>query len=267
MNFKRFIYLAAVAGAIFSEGQAEIIDTPHFADIQKHLTPNTLVILDIDDTLLIPVQMLGCDEWFLKRKQHHIDNGLSPSEALEKALAEWEGIRQFTRMEIVEEGSQAIVRQLQEQGYQVMGLSTQGLALTTRTLQQLAGVGVNLSAAAPSKEDQYLLVNGHGVLYRKGILFTSGQAKGEALFKLCDAIGLQPKRIVFLNDKATHLADIEGEATKRGVPFVGLRYAYSDARKAAFRAEVADYQFTHSAFDAILSDAEASEVIDRKSIR
>ncbi len=37
-----------------------IIETDHFADLTQYITPNTLVLVDIDDTLLIPVQTL---EW------------------------------------------------------------------------------------------------------------------------------------------------------------------------------------------------------------
>lgn len=41
-----------------------------------------------------------------------------------------------------------------------------------------------------------------------------------------------------------------------GIEFLGLRYAYSDARKAAFCKEIAEIQFTHSSFAHILSDNE-----------
>jgi hypothetical protein len=42
-----------------------------------------------------------------------------------------------------------------------------------------------------------------------------------------------------------------------GNKIVGLRYGYSDARKAAFCPEIAELQFTHSTFAHLLSDEEA----------
>lgn len=242
---------------LFTSLSGVIIETPHFKDIIDHVTEDTLVILDIDDTLLITKQMLGCDEWFMHRMKEHQANGLKSSNALEKALAEWEAIRHLTEMEIVEPGTEAIVAGLQKSGYQVMGLTTQGLALATRTVQQLNLQEIDLSKTAPSDSDHYIMNGKHGVLYRKGILFTSGTAKGEALFKLCDAIGYIPSRIVFINDKATHLADIEKTAKQRNVEFIGLRYSFSDARKAAYRPDIAEIQFNHSSFAYILSDEEA----------
>lgn len=239
---------------------SQIIETAHFRELLDHVTPDTLVILDIDDTLLIPVQMLGCDEWFMHRLKTIEASGLPRGKALDRALAEWEAIRHLTKMEIVEEGSDQIVQQLQNQGYTVMGLTTQGLALATRTVEQLKLANINLFKTAPSSVDHYF-INGHGVLYRKGILFTAGTPKGPALVKLLDLMGVQPKRIVFINDKATHLADVEGSVEQQGIEFTGLRYSYSDARKAKFSVELSSVQFALSTFEHILSDAEAKEVL------
>lgn len=243
--------------ASFSIAYGAILELGSFKDLQTHLTPDTLVILDIDDTLLIPPQMLGCDEWFNSRLKDHRAEGHSASEALEKSLAEWEGVRHLTKMEVVEPGSEVIVKTLQNQGYKVMGLTTQGLALATRTSQQLMQNHFDLKLTSPSTQDAYFNVNQHGVLWRNGILFTSGTPKGKALFALCDKIDYVPKRIVFVNDKKSHLAEVESEAIKRKVEFIGLRYSYSDARKKAFSKEIADYEFEHSSFSRILSDDES----------
>lgn len=246
---------------------AQIIETKHFHEVEAYAAEETLLILDIDDTLLIPVQMLGCDEWFLSRMNYYKNQGLTSKESLEKSLAEWEAVRHLTKMEIVEKGSEKIVESLQNQGYLVMGLTTQGLALATRTHQQLNENGVDLGQGAPSKQDHYFSIDGHGVLYRNGILFTSGTHKGKALFALLDQIGLAPKCIVFLNDKESHLKSVESAAEERGIAFVGLRYGYSDARKAAFKKEIADYQFSHSTFAHLLSDSEALINLEKKPIQ
>lgn len=238
---------------------AQIIETAHFQELMNHATPGALIILDIDDTLLIPVQMLGCDEWFTLRFKTLEASGLPYKKALDRALAEWEAVRHLTKMEIVEQGSEQIVQQLQ-QGFTVMGLTTQGLALATRTVEQLKLVNIDLFKAAPSPVDHYF-INGHGVLYRKGILFTAGTPKGPALVKLLDTIGLKPKKIVFINDKTTHLADVEGAVEKCGIEFVGLRYSYSDARKARFSPELATVQFALSTLEHFLSDDEARELL------
>jgi hypothetical protein len=236
-----------------------IIETPHFSQIQKHVTPNTLVVLDIDDTLLLPTQTLGTDVWFQYRVKQNVAKGYPQSEAFEKASAEWEAVRHLTQVKLVEQGTDKIVADLQNKRITVMGLTTQGLALGTRTVQQLQSLNIDLSKTAPSSQDFYFSIC-HGVLYRKGILFTAGAPKGESLLKLLDAVGYQPTHILFINDKETHLKDVEKAVIAKGLAFTGLRYSYCDQRVAAFSGEIADIQWKHSTFEHILSDEEAVDM-------
>lgn len=64
------------------------------------------------------------------------------------------------------------------------------------------------------------------MLYRDGILFTSGKHKGNAFFTLLETLRISPKRILFINDKHPHLTKIEETAKEKNVPFVGLRYSF-----------------------------------------
>lgn len=235
---------------------AKIIETKHFKEILNYVEANTLVLLDIDDTLMIPVQTLGTDVWFQARLKHYRTT-LDSETALDKTLAEWEAIRHLTDMKIVEEGTETIVRKLQRKNTIVMGLTTQGLALTTRTINQLKNLDIDLALTSPSEEDFYFINGREGVLYRKGILFTAGTSKGDALLTLLDKMAYQPKSIVFINDKASHLLDVEASAQSRNIKFTGLRYSYSDERVAQYNPEVAETQWKNSTLGQILSDEEA----------
>jgi hypothetical protein len=255
---KQTLMLFLVLLGFVSSVQGKIVETARFHELAHHITRETLILMDIDDTIIVPVQMVGSDEWFSLRWKKHEDDGMSKLAALEKALAEWESIRHVTKMKTVEKETSTFIKEQQKKGHKIMGLTTQGLALATRTVQQLQENSVDLSVTAPTADDCYVNLSGHSVLFRKGILFTSGKNKGEAFFKFCDIIGLKPKRIVYIDDKASHLTAVETEAQKRGVEFIGLRYAYADVHKAAFRPDIADFQFFHSSFAKLLSDEEAS---------
>ena len=238
-----------------------VYETAHFSELPQYVTPDTLVILDIDVTLLIPDQTLGCDVWFREQLARHQREQMSDDEAWDLALAQWEAVRHLTQVKIVEEGCQEIVSGLQSRGVRVMGLTTQGLALANRTVRQLQSLGIDLSASAPSQQDQYF-INGQGVLYRDGVLFTAGTSKGESLLKLLELLDYEPACIVFLNDKMSHIRDLVGPVELVGIPVIGLRYSYSDARVAGYRSEIADIQFRQSSFDHILSDEEAQELLN-----
>ena len=249
-----FIYISL---ALFAHLHAEIIEVGHFQEITEYLDSETLVILDIDDTLLVPIQTLGTDPWFLSRLEYHWHITNDRSRALDKALAEWEAVRHLTDVKLVEAKTDEIIDNMQRNNIVVMGLTTQGLSLSDRTPVQLQSLSINLSKSAPSSQDCYFINGARGVLYHHGILFTSGTSKGEALLQLLDLIDYHPKKIVFINDKKTHLQDVEKSATSRNINFVGLRYSYSDERVANFSPEIADAQWKYSSFDHLLSDEEA----------
>ncbi|QZA59430.1 DUF2608 domain-containing protein [Candidatus Rhabdochlamydia porcellionis] len=243
---------------IYSSIGAKIIEIKHFSESIPYLTKDTIFILDIDDTLLVPKQMLGSDMWFEDRIKQQ--KGLSSTEAFEKTLNEWEGIRHFTQMQIVEPGVQKIIEELQKKEHLIIGLSTQSLTLSKVTFKQLINNQIDLRVTAP-KESYYFQNKNNGVLYVNGILFTSGTSKGKALFQLLEKTKQRFKRIVFMNDKTSHLADIEQEAEKNHVEFIGLRYGYSDFRKKSFDSRMAHIQLNQSGFTRILSDEEAKALL------
>ncbi len=240
---------------------AKIVDISSFAEMLPYVNKETLLVLDIDDTLLVPKQMLGCDEWFQSRIQQHQVHCLK-EHAFHKALAEWEGVRHITDMELVEDSIPHVLSSLQEGGCLMMGLTTQAMTLAVRTNHHLMQHDIELARTAPGNGDRYFHIEGKGVLYRQGILFTSGTHKGESLFCLLEDMGCVPQAIVFVNDKASHLMEVEHSALERGVDFVGLRYGYRDAYKQQFSKEIADIQFAHSSFARILSDEEARRFLD-----
>jgi hypothetical protein len=259
---KRFFFFLCFSLPVLCQLFGEIIETKKFQNITAYAEPNTLILLDIDDTLLIPTQTLGTDVWFMSRFEYHQARTTDRSLALDRALAEWEAVRHLTNVKIVEEGTQAIIDEMQKDNIVVMGLTTQGLALATRTVVQLKSLSIDLSKTAPSYLDHYYMNGRNGVLYRQGILFTSGTDKGEALIKFFDTTGYYPKRVVFINDKQAHLEDVEKSMVQKNIAFTGLRYSYSDPRVENFCEEIATLQWTRSTFDHLLSDEEAASLLN-----
>lgn len=258
---KRILLQLCVSLAAFGFLAAEIFETKHFSEITQHIGSDTLVIFDIDDTLLIPAQTLGCDAWFVTRLNYNKQFIQDFNVAKDKTLAEWQAIRHITDVIIVEEGSDAIIKELQANNIPIIGLTTQELVLCKRTEVQLKSLNIDLSMTAPSKQDHYFVNKNSGVLYRQGIIFTSGSSKGEALVKYFEATNYYPKNIVFVDDKKSHLNDVEKNIAGKNIHFTGLRYGYGDERVANYNQQIADIQWAYSTFNHILSDEEAAEYL------
>lgn len=258
-GFMRLLALFLILAV--SLGFTQIRELEQFEEITHCVDSETLLILDIDDTLIVPAQMLGNGKWFEYRWDLHEAQGLTHREALEKTLAEWEAIRHLSQMRLVEPEIPNVVSSLQKQAVDLMGVTHQGLALATRTAAQLKELNIDLSLSTLVATDRCIEVDGHTVLFRKGILFTSGKSKGDALFTLFDEIGKTVTRIVAVDDKRVHLEDLEKKAELRGIEFLGFHYRAME-RQDIFLPEIADYQFKHSTFSHILSDEEARALLE-----
>lgn len=236
----------------------EIVETMKMGELYNYLKPNMLIVFDIDNTIIEPSQTLGSDQWFHHRMDQYIDYGYTKEVALEFALREWMAVQNITKVKLVEEGIDKIIADLQKKGYPVIGLTTRGLGMSTRTVHQLQSVGVDLEASAPYKEEFHFM-NGRGVLFRDGILFTANTDKGEALRKYLEQANYHPSSIMFINDKYSHIVPVATYTEKAGIPFIGLRYGYVDEKVKNFPKDTALIQFYN--FGHIISDEEANSIL------
>lgn len=221
---------------------SEIIEIKNMRELIPYLKPETLVIFDLDNTLLEPAQELGNDQWFRQQLKKYEASGVKKEIALRKVLNEWSAIQHLTEVKLVEPGSDALVRNLQQKGFVVVGLTTRALEVASRTIEQLQSIGIDLSVTAPTKQEIFFM-NGLGVLFRQGVLFTADTHKGNALEKFLAATHYKPKAIVFINDKASHLEPCEEFCQRAQIPFIGLRYGYLDEKLKCFRPDIAEIQF------------------------
>ncbi|MEI6242762.1 MAG: DUF2608 domain-containing protein, partial [Chlamydiota bacterium] len=82
---KVLFFLFFISSYLFGQ----IIPCDHLEDVLKHAKSNTLIIFDLDNTLICPAQMLGSNEWFEYQVQKNKQNGHSSEMATKKTLQEW----------------------------------------------------------------------------------------------------------------------------------------------------------------------------------
>lgn len=232
---------------------ANIVEIKSFREVEKFTRPDSLVILDLDNTVYEPVQEYGNDQWFCHRVK---EVGLEP------ALLEWMAVQNLTNVRTCEEKTPSYIEALQTK-YKTMGLTTRGLGLSVCTLDQLRRLSVDLTKSAPSNDEIYVY-NGRGVLYRGGVLFTAGTHKGKAFLKFLKEVGYSPKHVVFVNDKQDHIEQLLESLVEANIPHVGLRYGALDERVANYDHEIAELQKKN--FGRILTDEEALEHLFQEKV-
>ena len=260
---KHFAFLFALCLAALNIGQAEIKEIKTMKEAVPQFEGADLIVFDIDNTLMEPKQTLGGDQWFRHRHKVHTAELGDKQAALEKTLGEWMSVQCISEMQLVESDVEELINSLQNDNRTVIALTTRGVGMATQTIRQLSDLGVNMSKTAPMQED-FLFDNGHSCLFRKGILFTSNTHKGNALKTLMDRMNILPKKIVFINDKHTHLVPVEEMCEKEQIAFVGLRYGFLDDKVENFNPAITDLQF--DLYRQILSDEDAQRILADREI-
>jgi hypothetical protein len=254
MRAKVFFFLCFSLSFTFSL-TAKIVEVSSIRELPAFLEKEMLVVFDIDNTLIEPQQLLGSDQWFDHRIAEY-KKTCSSEMAFSKTYVEWVAIQNLSAMKPVESETIPLLKKLQQEGYTLMALTARSEDFCHCTFNQFDSLGIDFSPTSPSHGDFFFL-NRLPLLYRKGVLFTSGTHRGEALSKFLKKIHYFPKSILCINDKQVYLQEMEVVCKKMAIPFIGLRYGYLDQKVLQFDPKIAEVQW--QAFGHLLSDQVAKE--------
>jgi hypothetical protein len=239
----------------------QTLEVSSIEELEQHVDDKTLVILDIDNTLMRPTQTLGSDEWFCDYYQKCLAACRDSKQARLQAVDLWHQIERLSDYQTMEKNTAAAVTRLQDKNLPVMALTTRSMDITDATFRQLAMCGIDLKKCAPIHEN-FWVPGIDQVLWKDGVLFSTGRHKGQVLQAFLDHTHLHPTRIVFINDKLAHLKEVESACDVRGIEFLGLRYSGADSYVANYRRDLGDVQL--KVFQKLLSDQEAQILLDQQ---
>ncbi len=213
---------------------AKIIEIKNISEISKYAKDeNTLVVFDIDNTILEPDNNdgYGSDQWFSALVKSKTDKGFNTISAIEMVLPEYYKAHDSIKVKTVEENETLkVINLLQKQKIPVIALTARSLPMTNNTFRELKEINIDLTPTALSKQNITFKKNEFPAKYQKGILFVGNNNKGKLLKTYLSAVSFEPSKIVMIDDKEHHLKKIETEFKGTKTSFIGLRYAFLDAK-------------------------------------
>lgn len=202
---------------------------------------STLVVFDLDNTLVHPNQELGGDQWVHYMIKQKLAEGYSESDALKATLALYYKVQEFINLYPVEPETIAVLDILAQKKVPAIALTSRSLPIMHRTLEQLKQANVSFNCMQVSNKDLKFEMEYPAVVSR-GIVFCSDNPKGKALFRFIELCSISPSAIIFVDDKMSHVMNVEQECLKRQVNFVGMRYGRLDKQVQEFNPKLAEQQ-------------------------
>lgn len=227
----RLLALALLLPALGA--RAEVREIKSMAEIVSEIRPTTLLVFDLDNTLVEPVGNVGSDQWYDYIVTAYRRDGLDADAADKKAAETWTRTLGQVAVKPVEALTPILLREEQKRGLKILALTARGPEDMAATFAQLRAIGLDLEKSAPSKDDLRLPPAG---LYTRGVYFVGdGPDKGKSLVAFLDKIGLRPTRVVYADDKAHHARNVDAALTGMGIPCVAFRYGAADEKVRIFK--------------------------------
>jgi phosphoserine phosphatase len=227
------------------------------AEIEPFIDDGTLLVFDLDNTLIEPVGNLGSDQWFhfLVRKFTEVDR-LDEKEAAARAMKLWNKAQWLVEVKAVEPLTPNLIRRQQDRGIKTMGLTAREPEIAGRTLELLERVGVRLGRSTVHDAER----KAGGGLFKQGVLFVGeGRDKGDELVKFLREIRYAPAKVLFVDDRLDHVVNVEKACRRAGIDYLVFRYGATDAKVEQFNRDTEDPQLFASG---VLSE-KAAEAVKR----
>ena len=239
----------------YKRANCNIIESNAIEAVLEHAkSNNTLVIFDIDNTLIHTNQELGSDAWafwFVKQK---LKEGLRPSQALECMFDLFRHIHSHIDVYPVEEKTVGTVKRLRDLEIPTFCLTGRQASMIDVTQEQLNNNGFIFNCPQDLSKTMTLKMK-YPVEMANGIICGGMNNKGDVLIQLFQYLNYKmPECIVFVDDRVACVESMSKNCSKNGINFTGLRYGYMDSFSAGFDGEKAKkqleellklYEFSH----------------------
>lgn len=193
-----------------SLAHCKICESDSFETIFSHVSPNTLIVLDINNTLMHTAQELGSDRW----AKHEIEkrmkkNNFSKEEVMSSFVTEWEKILIASETLPIEPLIPQWIYMLQKKNIPLIGLTACNVEMAYCTTKQLHSIDIDLSQTSPYSQSVEIF-GGTASKYIEGIIFVGlNNDKGETLKRFLAQIDHKPEKILVVDDKKKNIESVQ----------------------------------------------------------
>jgi hypothetical protein len=217
------------------------------SEVLPHVDANTLVVLDLDHTLVRTKNSFGSTAWYYHERQANKDRGLSTEDNFDQLYPLWIKAQQYVELEPVSPEVYSVLAEMKAKAAGVMAMTAREPVVSLLTLEQLSDINIDFTDSPLTKvafnfQAQYPTGFHNGVLFSgrnpKGEIFSGVMVQAKEALKALGPIN----KIVFIDDREDNIATMAQAASSAGLEYVGMRLALDDAIKVNFDERIANKQ-------------------------
>lgn len=222
--------------------EAKIIETTTIETVFPLVDEDTWLVVDLDNTVFEGKQALGHTEWFYDKAYALMEEGLTLEEATRECYPEWIEIQKVCPVKPVEAAFITALKSAQQRQIITMGLTHRQPSLADSTIDQLNSLDWSFQPTAPAT-NTFVVPSLTPTIYKEGVLFTGEyNKKGEIFIRFLSVIGQKPKKMIFVDDKRSHVEDVEKAVIEQGIECIGVHYRAIEHAEKVYYPEIAEFQ-------------------------
>ncbi len=238
--------LSIMAFAILNLGNlyAEVHTTAKIIEVQElFYQEKQWVLVDLDNCLFEAKQSLGHANWFYDLVVEKMDLGMSKQAAVAEAYPEWIKTQQVCPVKPLESDFVDLIKNLQKEGFVVMGLTHRQPSVAQATINQTNSLGISFADSAVWSEE-FSPEAPHPALFSGGILFVNdNNSKGEVFSSFLAHVQKWPEKVLFIDDKMKNVASLREALEPKGIEYIGIHYTAIAECDPVYSRELADFQY------------------------
>jgi hypothetical protein len=231
-------------------------ETVQLKNILQKVTPESLVVFDIDEVLIYPenvVQLqIGSPFWEASMADIEVRLGTNTRNLLHSIML------LESRWQLTDHMIPALIQQLQSKKIKTVALTAFNRgemgkikALEDWRAAQLKQYGIDFSISSNLSKNPFditklTLIHGKlPPLYKEGILYTNQYQKGAVLKAFLEQINLHPTEIIFIDDRIHNIKSVEAFCRSANIQFTGIHDNRILNKHTVFNKSLGQYQFHH----------------------
>jgi hypothetical protein len=260
-NMKRLIQCITVGAVLVAwiPLGARAVETRDITDLLRYVNQNTVLVFDIDNTILTSGQFFGTTKWGWNNVSRLEKAGRTHEEAMSETHALFHRIWRQSEPRLVDDRIPQLIRRFQDLGVKVIGLSNRDPSLAYVTADQLAQLGIDLTRTSLDGDD-FRVFSETETLYVEGCIFVGDMGdKGKALDAFLRMVLQLPDSVVYVDDRRQNVDKVGAALRSLRVDYTGVWYRKGDDWVANYDQSIADIQQQH--FGSLLSNEDAEKLL------
>lgn len=213
-------------------------------DVIPYVDKKTLVLVDLDNTLITSAQTIGSTQWFDDMLKNNVKDETNENLAIQKAVDDWIEVQFHTKLVPIEDKTIKTMQKIQGLALHVIALTARSNNISDVTYDSLKDLGLDFKVNNNIPE-QYLSRD-KTTLHKNGIITAALHNKGKIVREFLRRNNLskaQINKIIFVDDKQKNVDQFAKSIINTQINVVGLKYNGAEEDVNNYSSKLAKLQF------------------------